>query len=72
MIHIIAQWSYIVTMICMLFVLRRQGLTISKQDSVIEDLEDLLEQQKDHIEYLTQANQTLRQNKGRIPREDEQ
>lgn len=37
-----------------------------------ENLEDLLEQQKDHIEYLTQANQTLRQNKGRIPREDEQ
>lgn len=37
-----------------------------------EDLKDLLEQQKDHIEYLTQANQTLRQNKGRIPREDEQ
>lgn len=37
-----------------------------------ERLEDLLTLRNDDIEYLTQANQMLRQNKGRIPREDEQ
>lgn len=50
---------------------RKVQAKVKELEDENDDLKDLLEQQKDHIEYLTQANQMLRQNKGRIPREDE-
>ena len=51
---------------------RKVQAKFKKLEDENERLEDLLTIRNADIEYLTQANQTLRQNKGRIPREDEQ